>query len=118
MSENVKPFETERGFRGYEFIDRYGNECSIQDSSIATEDCIWFGINDPKPQIMVSQARQFGVDPKGETTGWVPYPIPDEVSIWTRMHLTRDQVRDLMPVLQYFADHGMLPVPDEGEDNE
>lgn len=34
---------TSRGFDVYEFLDRYDNECSLQKSSIATEDCIWLG---------------------------------------------------------------------------
>jgi hypothetical protein len=105
----IKPFKTDRGFRGYGFDDRYDNKCSIQDSSLATEAAIWFGIDDPEPQILASRAQQFGVDPKGETTGWVPYPIPREVSLKTRMHLTVDQVRELIPLLQYFVEHGSLP---------
>lgn len=35
--------QNERGFACAEFIDRYGFQCSIQDSSIATEACIWLG---------------------------------------------------------------------------
>jgi len=38
---------TERGFDYVEFTDRYGQVSSLQKSSIATEDCIWLGINDP-----------------------------------------------------------------------
>ena len=34
---------TERSFRRGEFEDRYGKLCSIQKSSLATEDCIWLG---------------------------------------------------------------------------
>lgn len=39
----------------------------------------------------------------------MPYPIPEAVSLHTRMHLSRDQVRDLLPALQHFVDTGELP---------
>ena len=35
--------QTERGFRLGSFRDRYGDRCSIQASSLATEECIWLG---------------------------------------------------------------------------
>lgn len=99
---------TNRGFDYLQFLDRYGNECSIQKSSLATENAVWFGINNANPQIMSSQARYYGVETE-ETTGWVPYPIPDEVSLHTRMHLTQEQVKELLPALKHFAKHGELP---------
>ncbi|WP_197094662.1 hypothetical protein [Microvirga massiliensis] len=34
---------TDRGFVIGEFTDRYGAKCSIQDSSLAGEACIWLG---------------------------------------------------------------------------
>ena len=34
---------TERGFRKGRFVDRYNDPCTIQKSSLATEDCIWLG---------------------------------------------------------------------------
>jgi len=38
--------KTERGFYIAEFKDRYDKDCSIQESSLATEGCIWLGQND------------------------------------------------------------------------
>lgn len=32
-----------RGFSYFSFKDRNGEDCSIQKSSIATEDCLWIG---------------------------------------------------------------------------
>ena len=32
-----------RGFYGYDFVDIYGQKCSIQESSLADEYAIWFG---------------------------------------------------------------------------
>lgn len=94
---------TERGFSVVEFCDRYDCRCSIQKSSLATEEAIWFGVADPNPH-MASKTSQGG-------TGWVPYAMPDDVSIITRMHLTRKQVAELLPVLQHFVDTGKVEVP-------
>jgi len=33
-----------------QFIDRYGRDCSIQDSSLAGEDCIWLGRDEVEGQ--------------------------------------------------------------------
>lgn len=98
---------THRGFAVANFIDRYGAKCSIQKSSLATEDAIWLGVDDADPKIMASQAHAHGVN-TSETTGWVAYPIPKEVLLTTRMHLTRDQVAELLPVLQRFVSTGEL----------
>lgn len=99
---------TNRGFDIITFTDRYDSPCSIQKSSLATEDAIWFGIDDPEPRIMASQAKQYGIQTE-ETTGWIPYPIPQDVLLSTRMHLTQDQVKALLPILQHFAETGELP---------
>lgn len=104
---NMKLEKTNRGFALLNFNDRNGEKCSIQKSSLATEDAIWFGVDDASPQIMASKARAYGVS-TSDTTGWVPYPIPDEVLLTTRMHLTREQVADLLPLLQHFVDTGEL----------
>lgn len=102
---NIERTKTGRGFAINLFTDRYDKECSIQKSSLATEDAIWFGILDPSPSIMAVHAPKYGIDP-GDGTGWVPYHIPEEVSIDTRMHLTRDQVEELLPILQKFVETG------------
>lgn len=99
--------KTHRGFAVQEFKDLYGADCSIQKSSLATDDAIWLGVDDAKPQIMASQAAGFGVKTE-ETTGWVPYPIPEEVLLTTRMHLNREQVATLLPILQKFVETGEL----------
>lgn len=97
--------KTERGFATIEFLDRYGDACIIQKSSLATEDAIWFGIQDACPQIMASDALAAGID-TDETTGWVPYPMPKNVLLTTRMHLTRELVAELLPILQRFVHTG------------
>lgn len=104
----MKTGKTHRGFAYAEFTDIYGYPCSIQKSSLATEDAIWIGIDDPKSQIMASQAKRLGIVTE-QSVGWIPYPIPEDVLISTRMHLTREQVQELLPVLQHFVDTGELP---------
>ena len=113
MSDNDLKFAvTERGFAITHFSDLNGHLCSLQRSSrIADEEggeAIWLGIDDASPKIMARDAARFGVQTR-ETTGWVDYPFPEEVLLTTRMHLTQDRIRQLLPVLEYFAEHGELP---------
>ena len=106
--------EIERNGRNFEngkFVDRYGYECSIQKSSLATEDCIWLGIDDAKPQIMSSDAIRMGLRERTfdeNDNGWVKFEIPKEVLLSTRMHLTRKQVKELLPILKHFVKTGEL----------
>lgn len=115
----IKQGKTVRGFANIEFIDLYGSQCSIQKSSLATEDAIWFGCDDPNPQILAKDANKHNMNIESkdvnkhdikcdQNTGWVKYPIPEEVLINTRMHLTRDQVKDILPILQKFVDTGEI----------
>jgi len=97
----LKKGKTSRGFFLIEFQDRYGTECTIQKSSLVEENAIWFGVDNPKPQILASKTPEGG-------TGWVSYPLPDDVHIFTRMHLTQKQVKKLIPILQHFVETGEL----------
>lgn len=97
----MKIEKTGRGFSIIKFIDRYGKKCSLQKSSLATEDAIWFGIDEAEPMIMASKIIDGG-------TGWAKYPLPVDVEIPTRMHLTIEQVKELLPVLQKFVDTGEI----------
>ena len=97
----MKVEPTERGFARIDFIDRYDVECSLQKSSLAFEDAIWLGVNEPDPQIMSSKVRPGG-------TGWESYPLPEDVHCNTRMHLTQEQVAELLPHLQRFVETGEI----------
>ena len=90
---------TPRGFARVDFTDRYGVACSLQQSSLATEDAIWLGCNEPSPRRLVP----------GQ--GWQPVTLPEGTLCNTRMHLTRDQVTQLVSVLQQW-----LEATGEGED--
>lgn len=107
MVLNTLHTKTERGFNIIEFHDRYNKACSIQKSSLAIEDAIWFGITNPEPKIMASHAYNLGIK-TDVAYGWIDYPIPKEVNISTRMHLTRNQVEELLPVLQKFVETGEI----------
>lgn len=112
---DAKKFRTNRGFQTIEFKDRYANECSLQQSSLA--DCsspgagaVWLGIDNPKPQIMAVDAKRLGIDTKGKDHGWVPYEgIPEEVQLSTRMHLDSEQVKWLIEHLQGWLANGKFP---------
>ena len=95
----LKKTETCRGFELIKFTDIYNIPCSLQKSSFAAEDAVWFGVDEPDPQILASKVKE-------GLTGWVKYPIHEDVFINTRMHLTREQVADLLPYLQRFVDTG------------
>lgn len=97
--------ETSRGFAIKSFVDLYGAGYSIQKSSLASQNSIWFGVDDAYPQVLASEARSLGVI-TNERTGWVRYPIPPQVLMTTRMHLSQEQVRELLPILQKFVDTG------------
>lgn len=106
--------KTQRGFNINKFKDNYGSECSIQESSSAMDNLIWFGVNNANPQIMVYDAQRLGLDTSGAQNGWMDYPVPKEVSMSTRMHLDQKTLHKLMPSLESFVDTGDLE--EEGYD--
>lgn len=83
----MKAKKTDRGFTYYTFEDRYKQECSLQDSSLATEAAIWLGVENTGPHIYSKD-------------------------VTSRMHLTTEQVKDLIPLLQHFVEKGFLPIDD------
>jgi hypothetical protein len=87
---------TVRGFDYTEFKDMYGECCSLQKSSLATEDAIWLGVNNPQVKILSSKITE-------GATGWTKLPVPEGVEINGRMHLNQEQVAALIPVLQRFV---------------
>lgn len=103
MPIETKP-ASDRGFYIGEWTDRYGVRCSIQESSLADEEAhIWLGCND------------IGLKKFVPGEGWSDVVLQHEPphgichSANTRMHLSQTMVRDLLPLLQYFAEHGELP---------
>jgi len=101
---------TSRGFELIEFKDYYDVSCSLQMSSLAIYEkpgisAIWLGCDDAQPKVLAVKAASVGVTTK-ETCGWVPFPIPEDVSLSTRMHLDRKQVEALIGHLQSWLERG------------
>lgn len=92
---------TERGFALHSFTDRNGITCSLQESSLATEDAIWLG------------ATEIGLKRFEPFIGWSDVVLNSKAGSVSyiannRMHLTREQVSLLIPVLQRFVDTGKI----------
>lgn len=87
--------KTGRGFSLIEFKDRYDIDCTIQKSSLATENAIWFG------------AKEIGLR-QMSINGWEDVKLEGDPIANNRMHLTQDQVKSLLPTLQRFADTGEI----------
>ncbi len=102
---------TKRGFTKLLFSDYYNKRCSLQMSSASSEECIWLGIENAEPRILTTDAIKLGVIENGDAPrnhygdpcGWLEYPVPQEVSFTTRMHLTREQAKQLALQLLKFA---------------
>jgi len=90
--------KTQRGFSIDNFKDLYGEECSIQKSSLATDDAIWLGIDNPK--LTVFEDENMGK--------YLNVQLPKNFMVSSRMHLNREMVEKLLPVLQKFVETGEL----------
>lgn len=94
-----------RGFSILKFKDRFGEECRLQKSSLATEECIWFGVC-PK-QISVRREDEIGW--RTFTEAQLKQALDgDSVSLPGAMHLTQAHVKKLLPLLTRFAETGEL----------
>lgn len=105
---------TSRGFEIVKFPDLYNTPCSLQQSSLATltkpgTSAIWLGTDDALPVVMAKHAAEVGVR-TDKTEGWVPYPIPEQVSLSTRAHLSREQVAALVVHLQRWLKSGSFTI--------
>jgi hypothetical protein len=49
----MKTYVLERGFRKADFKDRYNADCSIQESSLASEAAIWLGVHENRMHLTV-----------------------------------------------------------------
>lgn len=91
---------TNRGFSYIEFKDEKGVVCSLQKSSIATDDCIWFGAN------------EIGLKHFKAGQGWEEVKLINNMEEHfianNKMHLTQKQVALLLPILQRFVETGEI----------
>lgn len=96
----IKNEKTQRGFSYLEFKEKGGELCSLQKSSSAFEDSIWLGAN------------KLGVKEFKAGTGWIDRTdidvhTPEHHFVGNNsMHLTREMVEKLIPVLQHFVETG------------
>ena len=92
---------TKRKFKLVNFKDKNNVSGSIQMSSLATDECIWFGCDDVDPQYFIPY-----VNPS-----WRKLEKPQGSTEWvfnSRMHLNRKQVAKLIPILQKFVKKGTI----------
>ena len=94
----IKKSKNKRGFGQIEFEDLYGMQCRILKSSLATKEAIWIG------------AKEIGLKEFRPGIGWKDVELVSTLSHHfvanTSMHLSRSQVKKLIPILQKFADTG------------
>lgn len=76
----------DRGFLRADFKDRNGDAASIQESSLATEECIWLGLNEGTHHHITGDCL-------------------------ARMHLNREQAKAIGFALVRFARNGSLAEP-------
>ena len=110
-TDSTKMGFTPRGFHRIDFTDRYGENCSLQKSSLATEDAIWLGIDDPKIMEFYPAPRETDeawFDVTEEAMEKLKHRPQNEISLHGRMHLTRDMVKVLLPYLYNFVKTGEL----------
>lgn len=103
QSHGLTEGATQRGFDFVKFTDTYGVACSLQKSSIATEDRVWFGCD------------EIGLKRFTPGRGWEDIPLETGNAFEgvshvanTRMHLSQEQVKALLPYLVRFAETGEL----------
>ena len=107
---SIKFSQHTRGMYYYEFKDSYGANCSLSESSAArieyedghvSDGKIWFGMD--------SDHEGYKAGIIGKT---VNLPDGTPTPVGSRMHLSQSMVRELLPLLEYFAEHGELPEQD------
>lgn len=96
-----KRSKTNHGFKKSEFVDYYGAKCSIQKSSLVEVNAIWFGVEEPVFKMMIPG--------RGWTNIEIPNPDKHFVLHSGWMHLTQEQVKEMLPTLMHFAKTGELP---------
>ena len=109
----MKVKTTARGFAYYKFVDDNGQKCSLQKSSSALEDKIWLGIDDAKimefyPYLRETDESWFEI-PKEAVEAKLKHRPQNEIHYKNqRMHLTVNQVKELLPILQRFVETGEI----------
>jgi hypothetical protein len=106
MKPELQVQHTDRGFAYYEFTDGYNEACTVQKSSSAMDQFIWLGTKD----FTIKGFTPYGQPP------WKTISQDHLKSVFgfqdvianNRMHLSRKQVKQLLPILQKFVDTGEI----------
>ena len=108
----MKISTTNRGFTIHDFKDSKGVQCSIQESSAcATNDgaYLWVGCDSTTISIFHPNQTPSWVDRDPTEMAQMLWPeVPYTVSN-NRMHLSREDIKAMLPSLEYFVKHGVLP---------
>lgn len=106
---------TRNGFPEVAFRDSYEVPCRLSASTVIFDypdalqrpgtSAVWLGVAEVKARVMAKHAMEVGVLTK-ETTGWVDYPLPEQVLVSGSMHLNREHVAGLVARLQEWLDKG------------
>jgi hypothetical protein len=103
----------DRGFFLGKFKDRYGSECSLQESSIcASEGHVWFGMDNPDLKYFIPHQGWNNVSEE-EFKSFLPKDAQPLLS--SRMHLSQSDIENLLPSLMYFTKRGYLPNEEHDE---
>ena len=105
MDSGIVAGKTLRGFDFLAFKDGNGKDCSLQKSSVATEDYVWLGCDKIGLVMEIPGVGFQDIPTESEGFGGVNYLAN------TRMHLNRRQVGNLIPHLQKFVQTGELSTP-------
>lgn len=90
---------TNRGFARVEFRDRDGEPASLQKSSVATENLIWLGVNEPRVKRFYPHTSK----------PWRELDLSGAEHVGNqRLHLSQDNVAELLPYLVEFVRTGEL----------
>jgi len=114
-----------RNFSGFaydEFEDKYGERCIIKKSSIVStcpnDECIWLGVLNREGMIRIFPREPVNPNEGQAKFGFGPQEkclydlLPGcDIEIPSRMHLSQEMVKMLLPALIHFAETGELPEP-------
>lgn len=92
----MKKEKTQRGFTFLSFEDTKAEEITIQESSSATESCIWIG------------AKSLKLQKFSPEKGWYEISAGENVIGNEKMHINQDQAFELAKVLLDFYHNGHL----------